>query len=227
LHFSLIFPIGGVASSGMARLPSEITPAFTTERLQVLAGAIARVRRDALDSHQPEKGDNAWSFGCVCYVRTCAALSVLEASREHPWLQVDVEGLACTILIEGVPIKFYKGDAERPSDRSLRLGLEQAILQGKLAFLEAEHAAEQGGWFWLMAIETHEDGTVARIAMLQTNRVGEIRDTWFIPFEDAVAVATSANQAAREGVDLPPPVVGARSVKVETSGGDEDEDGSP
>jgi hypothetical protein len=213
--------------SHMSRLPSEITPAFTLDRLQVIARVIARVRRDALESHQPEKGDNAWTFGCLCYVRTCAALSVLEASREHPWLQVQFEGLACTILIEGVPIKFYKGDAERPSDRSLRLGLEQAIMQGKLAFLQAEHEAEREGWFWLMPIETHEDGTAARIAMLQTNRVGEIRDTCFIPFEDGVAVATSADKAAREGVDLAPPVVGIRSAKVETSGDDGDEDGGP
>jgi len=65
----------------MPRHPSEISPALTTERLQLLALKIARVRRDALDVFQPEKGDNAWSFGCLCYVRTCAALSQLEASR--------------------------------------------------------------------------------------------------------------------------------------------------
>lgn len=194
----------------MPRHPSEITPGFTTERLQMIARAIARVRRDALEAHQPEKGDNAWSFGCVCYVRTCAALSVLAASGEHSWLRLEVEGLACTILIDGVPVKFYKGDAEHPTDRSLRRGLEQAILQGKLAFMEDEHAAEMEGWFWLMAIETHEDGTVSRIAVLQTNRAGEIRGTWFIPIDERVTVATEATNQRREGVDLAPPAVGLK-----------------
>lgn len=211
----------------MTRPPSEITPAFTTDRLQVIADAITRVRRDALEIHQPEKGDNAWTFGCICYARTCAALGVLEASKEHDWLRVDAKGLACTILIEGEPLKFYKGDAEHPSDRSLRRGLEQAILQGKLAFLKDEQAAETEGWFWLMAIETHEDGSVARIAVLQTNRAGEVRDTWFIPLEDGVVVATSATKREREGVELPPPVVGLKSVKSETSDDDGDEDGGP
>ncbi len=60
-------------------------------------------------------------------------------------------GLACTIFIEDEPIKFYRGDAEHPSERSLRRGLDQAILQGKLAFLEDEHTAETEGWFWLRA----------------------------------------------------------------------------
>lgn len=209
----------------MSRHPSEVTPSFTTERLQLIADTITRVRRDALDVHQPEKGDNAWTFGCVCYARTIAALGVLETSGDHDWLRVEMQGLACTILIGGEPIKFYKGDAEHPSDRSLRRGLEQAIMQGKLTFLHEEHAAEAEGWFWLMAIETHEDGSVARIAVLQTNRAGELRDTWFIPTESAVTVVTAAGKPARDGVDLPPPSVGARKVKTETSGNDGDEDG--
>src|SRR5579859_6641609 len=112
----------------MPRHPSEISPALTNERLQLLAREIARVRRDALEVFQPEKGDNAWSFGCLCYVRTCAALSQLEATGEYPWLQIQVDGLAFTILVDGEPLKFYTGDPEKPSDRSLRHGLEQAIL---------------------------------------------------------------------------------------------------
>jgi hypothetical protein len=209
----------------MLRHPCEITPAFTTERLQIIADAITRVRRDALEVHQPERGDNAWTFGCICYARTVTALGLLEASKKHDWLRVETQGLACTILIEGEPLKFYKGDAQHPSDRSLRRGLEQAIMQGKLAFLEDEHAAETEGWFWLMAIETHEDGTVSRVAVLQTNRSGEIRDTWFIPTE-GVAVAAPMGKPEREGVDLPPPSVGLKPVKTETSD-DEDDDGGP
>ena len=139
--------------------PAELTPALRTDRLQLLAREIRRVRLDALEVFQPEKGDNAWSFGCLCYVRTCAALSQLEASRKHSWLRLEVDGLACTILVEGEPIKFYTGDPKRPSDRARRHGLEQAIAQGRLPFMEEEYAATEG-WFWLMAIDTVEDGTV-------------------------------------------------------------------
>jgi hypothetical protein len=72
-----------------------------------------------------------------------------------------------------------------------------------------------------MAIETHEDGTVASIAMLQANRAGEIRDPWFVPTE-GVAVATTASKPEREGVDLPPPPVSLKPVKTETDDGDDD-----
>lgn len=206
--------------------PAEITPVLRTERLQLLAGEIKRVRLDARDVFQPEKGDNAWSFGCLCYVRTCAALSQLEASKKYPWLRIDVDGLACTIFVDGEPIKFYTGDPKRPSDRSLRH--EQAISQGKLPFMEDEYAAMAEGWFWLMAIDTIEDGTVGQIVFLQTNRNGDIRHSWFVPLDEPVLVAASVSAQRREGVDLEPPAVGVKrpAAKKRTSAAGTEDDGA-
>lgn len=182
----------------------------------MLAREIARVRLDALEVHQPDKGDNAWSLGCLCYVRTCAALSKFEASGQHPWLRVHLEGLAFTMVIDGEPLKFYTGDPKRPKDRA-RHGLEQAIAQGRLPFMEAEFATTADGWFWLMAIETHNDGSVARIAVILTNRNGDIRETWYVPLEGEIAVATTITEQRREGVDLAPPSVGPKPVKTDTT----------
>jgi hypothetical protein len=71
-----------------------------------------------------------------------------------------------------------------------------------------------------MAIETHDDGTVARIAVLQTNRAGDIRDTWFVPIDESVAVVTTASDQRREGVDLEPPVVGVKHAAAKTRASD-------
>src|SRR6185436_2205165 len=145
----------------MGEFPWDVTSAFTADRLMVIARTFADVRADAREGHLPEKGDSAWTFGCRAYSRTCFAFRGLAAAGDHPWLRVDEDGLACTLLIDGEPIKFYKGEAERPTSRSLRRGLQAAVRQGKLSFYEDE-LSQSDGWFWLLAIETYEDGSVMR-----------------------------------------------------------------
>ena len=95
-----------VASRPMDRLPWEITPPLTLECLTVVATTIADVRAEAREGHLPEKGDNAWTFGCRAYSRTCFAFLGLAASRDYPWLTVKDDGLACTLLIGGEPVEL-------------------------------------------------------------------------------------------------------------------------
>lgn len=204
----------------MAQHPWDITPALTAERLQLLVSTIAQVRADNREGHLPEKGDDAWTFGCRAYRRTCHALSGLAMSGDHSWLEVHEQGLACTLLVAGEPIKFYKGDAENPSARSLRRGLDEAVKQGKLSFYDDELAAGDG-WFWLLAIETHEDGSLMRAAVFQANKNEETRNLYFIPMDGPVAVATAIVPIEREGVDLPAPVV-APKTGFDKASGDED-----
>ncbi len=123
--------------------PFDVTPALTEARLQFIAATIVSVRSDALDIHQPEKGDDAWTFGCVAYRRTCHAFIAQEATGDHPWLTVKEEGLSFTMFIEAVPLKFYKGDPDKPGPRNLRKGLDAAIKQTSLKFLDDEG----GDWF--------------------------------------------------------------------------------
>src|SRR5262245_27310875 len=100
-------------------MPVEQTPpGFTSERLRLIVSTIASVREDAQNDHAPDKGDDEWVFGCRSYRRSCHEL--LQLSRVQPWLKVVMEGLACTLLVDGTSIKFYRGDADKPSSRVLR-----------------------------------------------------------------------------------------------------------
>lgn len=226
----------------MAQYPWDVSPALTVERLNLIANTIARVRADAREGHLPEKGDDPWVFGCRAYRRTCYALAGLELSGDHPWLQVHEEGLACTLLVEGEPIKFYKGEAEKPTPRSLRRGLDAALRQHKLFFFEDELNAEESGWFWLIALEIHEDGSLMQAVVLQANSHGETRNLYFIPVDSPVPVVGAVAPEEREGVDLSPPSVGPRGVfgeskvigddhvrreKDRQDEDDEDQDGEP
>ncbi len=202
-------------------LPSEISPALTRDRLQLLAAEIVRVRREALEVFQPEKGDNAWSFGCLCYVRTCEALEQLERSGRYPWLRVQVHGLAFTMIVDGEPLKFYSGDPKRPSDRMCR-GLSLAIEQRRLPFMDDEEFAKAEGSFWLMAIERHEDFSVSRVTVVRTNAAGDVSEAHLVPIDESVAVATAVTERREEPIDQPPPPVGPKRVKTQLVGGDED-----
>jgi hypothetical protein len=191
----------------MLKHPSETTSALTEERLQLIARTIVAVRADAREVHQAEKGDDGWTFGCIAYRRTCFALTGHAESGDHAWLSVKDGGLAFTLFIDGVPLKFYRGDADKPGARNLRKGLDAAIKQVSLAFVNDE----PGDWFWLLAIETNEDGAVLRLAVFQANEKGATRNQYVIPLEDAFLTVAGLVATEREGVDLPPPPVGLRT----------------
>lgn len=201
----------------MSYHPSETNPALTEDRLQLLASTIVAVRADAREGHLPEKGDDAWTFGCVAYRRTCHALTGHADSGDYLWLTVQEEGHAFTLLIEGVPIKFYRGDPENPGARNLRKGLDAAIKQASFAFVKDD----LGDWFWLLAIETKEDGSVLRLAIFQANEKGAIRNQYLIPLgEGPVAVLAPVTPNLPEGPDLGPPPVGPRP-SFEKAGNDD------
>ncbi len=201
--------------------PAEINPALTEDRLQVLTRTIVHVRADALEGHEPEKGDDAWTFGCRAYRRTCFAFDRLATTNEHEWLKTHTDGLAFTLLIGGEPIKFYRGDSANPTSRTIQGGLDQAIRQGRLQFLDDELGAGLEGWFWLLAIETHPDGTVMNVVVLQANREGETRNIYYVPLDQAVPIASNVTSTEREGVDLPPPQVAPKIDPLRKAGGDD------
>ena len=96
--------------------------------------------------------------------------------------------------------------------RCLRRGLDAAIRQGRLRFFEDELDAEEDGWFWLLALEPHEDGSLMQVVATQANGRGDTRNPYCMPIDGPVAVVASATPKEREGVDLPPPMVGPPSV---------------
>lgn len=202
---------------GMQSAPWIVAPALHDSRLRALAEAVDRVRSEALLDHFPDKGDDEWVFGCKAYRRTCFAfLKLAQMPANANWLAVECDGLACTLKVEGIAIKFYKGPADAPSDRALR-GLDAAVQaalagQGSL-FPSNDNSLE---WGWLMAIETHPDNTVARVVLLQATASGDLRNEWTVPHDGAsLSLAAVAGMAQDGGVELAPPVVGPKQTGVE------------
>jgi hypothetical protein len=176
-------------------------PELQQQRLELLAGLLASVRREVLATHEPEKGDNNWVLGCRAYGRSCSAIT--EASRTYEWLGVLDESLHYVFTIGGVPVRFAHGDHEQPSAHLLRRDAKEAHAQ-QLAF----DLPELLNWRWRIIVETDSETLqVTNVALIQATGDGAIEEWWPLLSESVVP----AELRKEEAEEIPPPSVAARS----------------
>jgi hypothetical protein len=165
-------------ASALDRLPWELHPALTEDRLRVCARLLANARRDALAMASYELGDDPWSVGCRAYAFGKHRLARAATSGQHNWLGVLDESNAFVFLIEDVPVRFYRGLAEEPTARALRRHAQEA----EQLSLALGDAAE--GLVFRLAVETGEGGRVERVVFLALRgEEGEATCVWPVPLE--------------------------------------------
>jgi hypothetical protein len=184
--------------------PWQKYPALSRERLITLAMLIRDARRGAVELHDPAGGDDEWSLGCRAYSRTCHALKA--ATRQYDWLKVlpDCEGrtLRFTFAIEGVPLRFYRGDPADPPSKCFSASfteLGQMTMLAELGTIPSEEFALR------LAIETDKTGNASQISLVELllDQQDVIFDTYLIP----LTAKTSVVPLQPKGIDLPPPTV--------------------
>ena len=163
----------------LARLPWELHPALTEDRLRVCARLLANARRDALAMASYELGDDAWSVGCRAYAFGRHRLARAAMSGQHNWLGVLDESNAFVFLIEDVPVRFYRGLADEPTARMIRRHAEEAQ---QLSLALGDAAGE--GMVFRLAVETGEGGRVERVVFLALRgEEGQAACVWPVPLE--------------------------------------------
>lgn len=185
--------------------PWEVHPDLSEDRLKLLASITRRIRHDALEEHQPERGDTNWGLGCRVHERTCFTIKVAAESGNYPWLKVLDPSLHFVFQIGRVPVRFYHGDAERQNLRSAQRRYPE--LQAQQAAFDFKADYELADWRWRIVVETHPDGTVMREVMVQLDERGNPRNPWPIPEDGTVTTLAAVIPIKKEGVDLPPPEV--------------------
>lgn len=179
-------------------LPWDLCPALEQHRLVTLARVAVATRNKAFAEADREAGDTNWGLACKAHERLMHSLTRL--SGEHPWLTVVREGLYVMPLVDDVPIRLYRGAADKPGSRHLdavRLEYERSRpAQPQMAFDFMAAPADGGPWYWLMAMETDAAGMVTRVVFVQANDAGETQNPWECPLE-----------APREQEPIPPPTV--------------------
>ena len=191
-------PDGVTARTG--RLPWDLHPALTEERLSACARLLARGRADAVALADPWAGDDAWSIGCRAYSFSRNRLRGAAEGGRYPWLGVLDATHHFVFLIDGVPVRFFRGDAEEPSKRTLR---QQESEAQQLALALGDAGGSEGLMFRL-AVETGEGGEVSRVVFLALRgEEGAVECFWPVPLgHDDVSPQGRKNT----GAGLAPPL---------------------
>jgi hypothetical protein len=188
-------------AASAARRPWDLHPALTEERISACARLLARGRTDALAMADTWAGDDAWSIGCRAYSFSRNRLRRAAEAGRYPWLGVLDETHHFVFLIDGVPVRFFRGDAGEPSKRTLRQQ-ESEAQQLALALGRGEEAE---GLMFRLAVETGEDGEVTRVVFLALRgEEGRVECFWPVPpLADTLAPASQARGGRERRNDAP------------------------
>lgn len=181
-------------------LPWEVHPDLTRDRLIHVGQLIAKGRHDAVSWQNESIGDDGWVLGCRAFQATRHQILTAARSGESPWLEITDGTKHLVFKIGSVPVRFYKGDPEEPTTRTLRRAFPE--LQQLSLIFPGDERQELAFRF---AVEPDFDGTVAAVRF-----VGLLGDSavlnWTVPLErEVVSIFPMAPPA--EGVDLPAPLV--------------------
>ena len=181
--------------------PWSIHPSLTPDRLSIVAGILRRVRRDAVELHEPLAGDTPWSLGCRIYSRTCFALR--EAATKYGWLAIvdEAEPLSFTFAIGSIPFKFYRGSPTDPPGRLLDITFGELRHQQLLLDIEGIRPVDK---ILRIAVETYSNGEAATVSVVEMEKSGVITGTYVIPAEMEIGNVTPLQA---KPVNLPAPTL--------------------
>jgi hypothetical protein len=193
--------------------PWEHHTALTRDRLITLAQLIRAGRNQALDRFDPSIGCTSWNLGCDAF--SFQRHQIIEASEVTDWLEILDPGMQFVFSVGGVPIRFYRGEPDDPSERTLKQSfseLQQLSLFGvdELVKLTAEP-------IYRFAVETDIDGSLTAITFVVLAGETPVL-TWQIPLDEPVSKVSPLWVEGSEGVNLPAPSVGV-SAKAKKKDG--------
>lgn len=186
--------------------PWEYHPDLTEERLKTVAAMLVDGRHAALERYDEEAGDNGWTHGCrafqFCRHRVLQAID----SGDYVWLTAIDRTLQLIFKIGDVPVRIYKGDAEEPTDRTLKQSFGE-LRQLEILFPEHDEGRDLAYRF---AVETDIDGSVLAVKFVGLRGESAVL-IWDVPLDGVSAFAGTIGRAATESVELAPPSVGLRT----------------
>jgi hypothetical protein len=177
--------------------PWEKYPSLTSDRLVVIASAIKEARHSAVLNHEPSKGDNIWTLGCVAYKRSCFAIVSIEPS--YDWLKILPEDQNRFIFSVGaVPLKFYRGMAEDPPNRSLAVSFTELC---SIQYCFDFGVVPDGKHILRLAVETDAAGEVKRVILVELDG-GNVANLYTVPLGSDVS---SVLPMQTKAIDVGPP----------------------
>jgi hypothetical protein len=192
------------------KCPWDYHPDLTEDRIITIARMIVDGRQAAVELFDEEAGDNGWTLGCRAFQFGRARILRAVDDSSYDWLGLIDRTLQLIFTIGEVPIRIYRGEAEEPTDRTMRQSLSE-LRQLGFSFDERDEGRDL---LFRLAVETDIDGSV--LAMKFVGLRGETAIlNWDIPIESS-AGSGAIGRPATESVELESPNVGVRTRKIKT-----------
>lgn len=193
--------------------PWEYHADLTEDRIIAVARMIVDGRQAAVELFDEENGDNGWTLGCRAFQFGRARILRAVDESLHDWLGVIDRSLQLIFTIGEVPLRIYRGEADEPTDRTMRQSLPE-LRQLGFSFDERDEGRELAFRF---AIETDIDGSVMSVKFVGLRGETAILN-WDVPVESR-PVSGAVGRPASESVELAAPNVGVRDRNGETKKG--------
>jgi len=172
--------------------------AFNQEHLQLLAQILVEKRADVIDRHDPEElGDTNQSLGTRAY--ECTRTSIIKFSKTFEWLNTITQNGRFTFSIDGIPIRFWRGDYQKVPQKKL-IRSRELEHQMKL-FPENEKISQD--FHWYLVIETDFVTKQAnKVFLVQYDDHGNILSCNEITLKNNVTLMTDTNETLSQGIEL-------------------------
>lgn len=188
--------------------PWELNDGLSADRLIAIAQLIQQGRNRALDRSDTTIGCDAWTVGCEAFA--FQKYEIVQAAEGFQWLEILDGSMQFVFAIDGVPVRFYRGEPDEPSTRTLKQTFPELK---QLSLFSPEELSKLGtGRLYRFAVETDVDGSLAAISFVVLD--GEVPAlVWPIPLDGAVSKIAPLWGEKSEGVELPAPSVGIGKAK--------------
>ena len=190
--------------------PWEYHPDLTEERILAIASLIAAARNTALELFDERAGDDGWTLGCRAFQFARAQILRAADNDEYDWLDILDRSRRLVFKIGGVPVRIFRGEADEPTDRTLRQSYDELR---QLSFI-FEMEDDGRSLAYRFAVETDIDGTLLAIKFVGLRGEFAVLN-WDIPLTGLSGVGTVGSPAS-DPVELGAPDVTLRDSATES-----------
>ena len=186
----------------LKKFPWENHPDLTKKRLLIIARVLRNVRNETIDETRKPK-EVPWATGCMVYERSKVQLEKL--CIEHDWFNI-FDPTTHTFQIGIVPIKFYRGEPDSPSIRTLAINHDE-LKQLSIAFPEEKDNKEV---LWRFAVDTDTNGKTLSVHFAALSLSGNPLCVWS-PKSKELRNVEPSSFPQEESVILDKPIIGPKT----------------
>jgi len=183
------------------------------DRLQAIAGVLFGAARGAYGRHEPGKGDDGWSLGCVRFARCRNLLAQQAVNGTWNWFGIVNPSKRFIFRIGVVPVRFCRGRFANPPERTLALWNDEAN-QRSLAFPEDPALSKIT---WRLVVETGPLGDPMKLVFAGYTSKRSVYCSWDLVIPPEMVLSESVPSNVPAGVVINEPGVGVKPTTKEQS----------